>query len=223
VVARELLETVARDLNDFEPEHRHVRWPMEELSGYLTEAMRTVVLLRPDANAVTLPVLLEPGSTRQSIPKDGARFLNIVRNMGADGQTPGLPVTSVAMDDLNATSLSWHAAEVSSVVDHFVFDEAVPTLFYVTPPPTGSVYVDLAYARIPGRVEDLEQVLELNPVWAEPLREYVMFRAYGRNDASVEDMSKAERHLSRFFLILGEEAKAKLAFSPNMNREALLP
>jgi hypothetical protein len=222
MVARELVETVARDLNDFEQGREYVRWPLSELLGYLTDAMRTVVLLRPDANAVTMPIPLLAGSTRQAIPVDGARFLGIVRNMGSDGLTPGLPVTPVSMDDLNSTSLSWHAAELSDVVDHYVFDDAVPTLYYVTPPPGPSVYVDLSYARIPGRVEGGDEELELSEVWSEPLREYVMYRAYARNDGSAEDMSKSERHLSRFFLILGEEAKAKLAFSPNTNREGLL-
>lgn len=218
--ALELVERVARDLNDYEEGRRHVRWSAAELLGYLTDAMRAVVLLRPDAYSVTVPVQLSTGSTKQSIPADGARFLGIVRNMGADGLTPGLPVTPVKREDLDAANQDWHVEGFSAVVDHFVYDDTVPTIFYVTPPPAAGVYVDLSYAKIPQAIESAESDLPLNAIWAEPLREYMMYRAYTRNDSSSEDLSKGERHLSRYYLVLGEEAKAKLVFSPNFREEA---
>lgn len=217
--ALELVRKVARDLNDYEEGREHVRWKEDELLEYLTDAMRAVVLLRPDAYSVTVPVLLATGSTKQSIPADGARFLSIVRNMGSDGQTPGLPVTPVARDDLDAANQDWHAEGFSSVVDHFVYDDTVPTVFYVTPPPQAGVYVDVSYARIPTNISDTSAELPVNAIWAEPLREYIMYRAYTKNDASAEDMAKGERHLSRYYLVLGEEAKAKLVFSPNFHQE----
>lgn len=219
MLARELVEKVAKDLNDFEEGREHVRWALDDLLGYLADAMRAVVLLRPDANSVTVPVPLTTGSTKQSIPSDGARFLGIVRNMGDDGQTPGLPVTPVSREDLDAANQSWHEDVFSAVIDHFVFDDAVPTVFYVTPPPAESVYVDLSYARTPLKPASAEAPLELADIWAEPLREYMMYRAYSRNDSSPEDMTKAQGHLSRYYLVLGEEAKAKLVFSPNFRRE----
>jgi len=217
--ALELVRKVARDLNDFEPGHEHVRWAEADLLEYLTDAIRVVVLLRADANSVTVPVLLSIGSTRQTVPADGARFLGIVRNMGGDGQTPGLPVTAIAREDLDAANQDWHMDGFSGVIDHFVFDDTVPTVFYVSPPPAAGVYVDLSYARIPADIENTAAELPLNATWAEPLREYMMYRAYTRNDSSTEDLSKGERHLSRFFTVLGEESKAKLVFSPNFNRQ----
>lgn len=221
MLAREIVEKVARDLGDLESGHEYVHWPQADLLGFVSDAQRVVVLLRPDANSVTVPAELAEGSTKQTIPADGARFLGIVRNMGDDGQTPGLPVTPVSMDDLNAAASSWHEAAFSAVIDHYVFDDAVPRVFWVTPPPADSVWVDLSYSRTPELVADMDLALPLDDVWGEPLREYVMYRAYARNDASDADMAKAERHLSRFYLLLGEEAKAKLAFSPNNSREVL--
>ncbi len=217
--ALELVRKVARDLNDYESGHEHVRWPQADLLEYLTDAMRVVVLLRPDSNSVTVPVLLDTGSTRQAIPADGARFLSIVRNMGADGSTPGLPVTPIKREDLDAANADWHEDAFSTVVDHFVFDDTVPGIFYVSPPPAEGVYVDLSYARIPELVESPDAVLPLSAIWAEPLREYMMYRAYTRNDSSTDDLGKGERHLSRFFTVLGEESKAKLVFSPNFQQK----
>lgn len=217
--ALELVRKVARDLNDYEEGHEHARWKADALLGYLDDAMRAVVLLRPDAYSVTVPVLLATGSTKQSIPADGVRFLSIVRNMGSDGQTPGLPVTPVAREDLDAANQDWHDEGFSTVVDHFIYDDTVPTVFFVSPPPAAGVYVDVSYARIPPNTSGLDVELPLNAIWAEPLREYMMYRAYTRNDASSEDMAKGERHLSRYYLVLGEEAKAKLVFSPNFRQE----
>ncbi|MDQ7836036.1 MAG: hypothetical protein RDU24_11695 [Humidesulfovibrio sp.] len=217
--AAELVIKVARDLNDYEEGHEHTRWKADALLGYLSDAMCAVVLLRPDAYSVTAPVLLTTGSTKQNLPPGGARFLSIVRNMGSDGQTPGLPVTPVSRDDLDAANQEWHIEGFSSVIDHFVYDDTVPTVFYVSPPPAAGVYVDVSYARIPPAISSMEAELPVNAIWAEPLREYMMYRAYSRNDASGEDMAKGERHLSRYYLVLGEEAKAKLVFSPNFQQE----
>jgi len=216
--AQELVIKVARDLNDYESGHEHVRWPLADMLEYLGDAMCVVVLLRPDANAVTVPVLLSTGSTRQVIPVDGARFIGVVRNMGGDGQTPGLPVTLIKREDLDAANQAWHIEAFSSVVDHFVFDDAVPTIFYVSPPPAAGVWVDLSYARLPQQPAAPSDALPLSDIWKEPLREYMMYRAYTRNDSSQEDLSKGERHLSRFFTVLGEESKAKLVFSPNFDQ-----
>lgn len=217
--ASELVIKVARDLNDYETGHEHTRWSVDVLLGYLSDAMCAVVLLRPDAYSVTTPVLLAAGSTKQSLPPGGARFLCIVRNMGGDGQTPGLPVTPVSRDDLDAANQGWHDEDFSSIVDHFVYDDTVPTVFYVSPPPAAGVYVDVSYAVIPPQALGMDEDLPLNAIWAEPLREYMMYRAYSCNDASAEDMAKGERHLSRYYLVLGEEAKAKLVFSPNFQQE----
>lgn len=218
MLAQELVVKVARDLGDYESGYEHVRWGVADLLEYLGDAMRVVVLLRPDANAVTVPVLLSTGSTRQAIPVDGARFIGVVRNMGADGQTPGLPVSLIKREDLDAANQGWHVEAFSEVIDHFVFDDAVPTIFYVSPPPASGVWVDLSYARLPLPPRAAGDVLPLSEIWAEPLREYMMYRAYTRNDSSSEDLAKGERHLSRFFTVLGEESKAKLVFSPNFDR-----
>lgn len=217
--AAELVIKVARDLNDYEEGHEHTRWKVDALLGYLGDAMCAVVLLRPDAYSVTAPVLLATGSTKQILPPGGARFLSIVRNMGSDGSTPGLPVTPVLRDDLDAANQDWHVEGFSSVIDHFVYDDTVPTVFYVSPPPAAGVFVDVSYAVIPPQVVNLTDEVPLSDIWSEPLREYMMYRAYTRNDASAEDMGKGERHLSRYYLVLGEEAKAKLAFSPNFKQE----
>ncbi|MBI5520210.1 MAG: hypothetical protein HY916_09135 [Desulfovibrio sp.] len=216
--ASELVVKVARDLGDYESGHEFARWKAADLLEYLTDAMRVVVLLRPDANAVTVPVLLATGSTRQTIPPDGARFLCLVRNMG-DGQTPGLPITPIKREDLDAANQGWHDDAFSAVVDHYVYDDAVPTVFYVSPPPAAGLYVDLSYARLPQPVPALDSEIPLSGIWSEPLREYMMYRAYTRNDSSADDLGKGERHLSRFFTVLGEESKAKLVFSPNFNRD----
>jgi hypothetical protein len=217
MLASELVVDVARDLGDYESGHEHARWPVEDLLGYLADAMSVVVLLRPDAAAVTVPVLLTAGFTQQHIPADGARFLGVVRNMGGDGRTPGLPVSAISREDLDAANQNWHGDPTAVSIDHFVFDDAVPTVYYVSPPPAGDVWVDLSYAKLPGRPATQDAGLPLPDIWREPLREYMMYRAYTRNESSMDDISKGERHLTRFFTVLGEESKAKIVFSPNFN------
>lgn len=214
MLAGELIAQVVADLHD----SGNVRWEIADLLRFLTDAMCQTVLLRPDAAAVTRSVRLQAGNSLQSIPGDGCRFLGVVRNMGSDGLSPGLPVTLVDRADLDASGYNWHVGGGATAIDHYVFDDAVPKSFYVTPVPGENVHVELNYALIPEPVQDENAELLLDRTWVEPLREYMMFRAYARNDASSADMAKSERHLSRYFLSLGEEAKSKLAFSPNTDR-----
>ena len=206
-----VVEKVLTDLND--PDG--VRWDRKKILEYLTDAQRQVVLLRPDANAETQVVKLVAGTTRQELPEGATQLLGIVRNMGNDGTVAGRPITLVERDALDAVNAAWHEELPSESIDHYSYNDKVPEVFYVTPPPADSVYVELEFGRDPVAVTDENEELPLKNIWSEPLREYVMYRAYTRNEASMEDVAKGEKHLSRFYLALGEEAKAKLVFSPN--------
>ena len=106
--AAEVLRLVSGALQDLEP-GLESRWPWEGgddgrigLLDFLNDALRAVGMQRPDAFAVTEPIRLEPGM-RQRLPRrrnnsashDAVALIELVRNLGEDGETPGPIIVSV--------------------------------------------------------------------------------------------------------------------------------
>ena len=192
-----------------------IRWTDEDMYDYLTAACRQLVLLRPGARAVTESVKLSAKSTRQSIPTGGFQLIDIVRNMGADGDTPGYPVQLTERDALDDANTAWHMDGPEDEIDNYTYDEANPTVFYVTPPPSDSVFVEMVYSKSPDRIEAMDDPVVIDNAYEEALYKYIMHKAFCTDDASPADFQKSAQYLSRFYLDLGEVDKAKIAYSPN--------
>lgn len=213
MLASEIINPVLKSVH--EDVDNPVRWSIADLCEYLTDAMYQIVLLRPDANAKVEAVELVAGSTKQTLPDGGTQLLGVVRNMGADGQTPGQAIGLVLRPSLDAANLAWHTAIGEEVIDHYAFNEKTPQVFWVTPVPAEGVFIEIEYAKTPTAVIDKDSVIDLNPIWKGPLTNYVKYRCYAINAASQADNLKANEFLSRFYMDLGEEAKARLVFNPN--------
>jgi hypothetical protein len=192
-----------------------VRWTFEDLYEFLTDAMYQIVLLRPDANSDVESVLLTANSTKQHLPDGGTQLLGVVRNTGADGNTPGQVITLVERHALDAANISWHTAQGESVIDHYAYNEKVPLVYWVSPVPAEGVYIEIEYAKTPTEITSLDDDLDLNPIWKNPLMNFVKHRCYAINNSSQHDMIRSNELLSQFYVGLGEEAKARLVFTPN--------
>lgn len=211
--ASDILHPVMRSLH--ESLTNPVRWSLEDLYGYLTDAMYQIVLVRPDAHSLVKSLLLQAYSTKQALPDGGTQLLGITRNMGSDGQTPGVAITLVERPDLDAANLYWHTETGTTLIDHYAYNEKVPRVFWVSPVPAARVYIEIEYARIPAEITSMDDDLDLNSIWKGPLMNFVKHRCYGVNNSSQADLFKSKEFLSRFYVDLGEDAKARLIFNPN--------
>lgn len=210
--AKQIIKPVLDALNEDVADP--VRWTCEDLLGFVTDGMYQIVLLRPDANAVVEAVPLTGGS-KQTLPAQGTQLLGVVRNMGADGRTPGRAVSLVERPALDAVNMMWHMDAPCSEIDHYAYNEKVPTVFWVCPVPEEGVWVELEYGVVPSALTGLDDETDLGDIWKGPLMDYVFHRCYGVNASSPADLMKSKEYLSRFYLSLGEEAKARLVFNPN--------
>ena len=61
-----------------------IRWPVAELVRYLNDGQREVVLYRPDAMVTNATVTCVAG-TKQTLPANGAKLIEVVRNARAAG------------------------------------------------------------------------------------------------------------------------------------------
>ncbi len=204
-----LLDRLRDDLHD----PNGVRYTLPILLQFVSDAQRAVVLCRPDANAVVESVRLDEGSTRQALPAGGVRFLGVIRNMGTDGKTPGRAVRVSSLESFNLVSANWHRAAPSSEIYDYAPDEVTPTVFWVSPAPSTNVWVEIKYSAEPAEAQ-AEGTLGVLETFSEPVREYALYRAYARNDSSVDFQGRAALHLQRFFSLLGQEAQARLMTSP---------
>lgn len=109
------------------------RWSDAELVGYLNEAVRAIVAARPDASSVREVVNLVGGS-KQALPANRLRLLEIECNMGTGGATPGRAVTLTERENLDQIDPNWRAGATSAEVKHYCYSDRDPKNFDVYPP-----------------------------------------------------------------------------------------
>lgn len=209
MLASDILDRVSMQLNDA----ARTRWSERMLLNYLTDAMRQTVLNRPDASAAVTVMKLEQGQQRQSIPEGMIMLLKVTRNMGEDGASPGAPVTMTtreAMDSIASFVPQWECDEVRQ----YAFVQQTPQFFWVYPTPGRDVYVELECAADVDELKSLKDELPLSQVWAEPLREYVLYRAYSLNGTSPLDRGRATEHLQQYYLGIGNQQAARTLGDP---------
>lgn len=155
-------------LNDSGPQF--VRYTEKEMVNALNDGQMAIFKFLPVAGSRVDAVRLVPG-TRQSIesipaayckPGDGStpsapilgtQLLDIIRNMGADGLTPGAPVRPVTREVLDTTARSWHST-ASTAVASFVHNPQAPRYFWTYPGAHAStpVWVEMAYTAQPAKI-----------------------------------------------------------------------
>ena len=143
--------------------------------------------------------------------------MDVIRNMGADGATPGLPVTAVARSTIEALNRSWHRATGKTEVRHFVFDEKEPTAFYVYPPAhdTTPVNVEILYSALPADLTDGTDEIPLSAVYEGPIVQWVLHLAFARDIASRASQTHSARFEAAFYRSLGVKLKGDILVTPN--------
>jgi hypothetical protein len=185
----------------------NVRWPVAELLGWLNDGQRHIVSLRPDANPVFANVTLVSG-TKQSIPSDGYQLLEVVRNMGANGATPGRAIRRSTLKVLNTQAPEWHAETASTTVEHYMADPRWPKVFFVYPPATAGRQVEVVYSKPPTDVPTVSDVISLDDIYATALLDYVLYRAYSKDYEVPSSAERAVAHYQAYEAGLGMKAQA---------------
>ncbi len=185
----------------------NIRWTVAELLGWFNDGQREIVMLRPDTYVQRVAHQLVAG-TRQAIPAAGYQLVKVTRNMGTDGSTPGRVIRKVPEEQLDSTLPEWHTATATASTLHYMFDPREPKVFYVYPPSNGSGRVELIYSSAPAPLASENDVQVLDDVYANPLLDYVLFRAYTKDNDSAGNANRAVAHRQAFENSLGLKAQA---------------
>lgn len=181
---------------------------------YLNAGIRSLILVRPDAGAVTESVLLVAG-IKQTLPSAALRLLDISRNMGVDGSTAGRIISPSDRQHIDYANLLWPAATGETAVESFSYDAKIPNIYYVTPPvhATTAVYVEMSTSQLPTKITATGDDPGVNDIFFEPLVQFMLYKAYSADDESAE-FQKSAAHLSNFMSMLNIEQSQSAKDSP---------
>ncbi len=194
-----------------------VRWPQtEELLLWLNDGQREVVLRKPDAYAQNTVVQLVVG-TKQSIPATGIQLLDVIRNMGTGGATPGRAITRIDREILDEQRPDWHSETASAETKHYMFDLRDPKHFYVYPPQHATAgQVEEVYSAAPTDLSVLGDTITLDDIYSGVLLDYILYRAYSKDaDLSPSAPQRAVAHYNSFLASLGAKGQIEQVVDPN--------
>lgn len=216
VTAQSIIRRVVETLNDT----TSVRWPVAELVRYLNDGQREVGTYRPDAlvSGTTRSLVAGP---RQTLPANGIKLLDIVRN---DSAASFRAVRMTNRQILDAQIPNWHALPGTTEILHFIYDPRDPLVFHVYPPAADEgAAVYMIYAGTPAAITEpaegstysaVSGNIGVPDIYANALADYVLYRAYTKDTEYAGNASRATAHYQAFTNALTVEANATAVASP---------
>ena len=193
------------------------RWPARELVSHLNDAVRALVVARPDITTTTTAVALVAGA-RQALPAQAALLVDIPCNAAGKKRA----ISKVDQLLLDRTVPGWQGMPQALEVEHFMHDLREPRAFMVYPPARLGAQVDLTWsARLQPITEPSgatwEQVsggIELSEDWESALLNYVLYRAYSKDAEVAGNAQLAASHLALFNNAAGIQLEASSTVAP---------
>jgi hypothetical protein len=196
----------------------NTRWTRAELLSYVNLGQRQVCVLSPGTNDKSAVIQLVAG-TKQNIPSDGWKLLDVVRNMGTNGTTPGRAVRLVSRDLVDSIYPNWHSQRPNNVVQNYMVDKEDKVSFHIYPPNTGQGYVELIYAYTPANITSELTAIAINDIYEPVLLDYVLYRANSKDAEYAAGIQLASGYLSTFLSAFPNRDKVDNEFDPNAKLE----
>lgn len=226
IEAKAIMRDVAVTLLDEE----HVRWTPGELAGYIDDAVKTIVTVKPAAASKVATIPLVRG-TSQRLPLDQRykQLLDIRRNVHGANGAGGRAIRATTRAELDANAPRWHDPSYVPFrpeVRQFVFDENLPLEFLVVPGNDGTGSVEAVVVQTPTLL--LEQVPEaswdditawdgigvaLDDIYEPAVKDYVLYRSFSKEDPAAAP-GRAATHYQMFATVLGVRSQVESATSP---------
>ena len=176
------------------------RWTDVELLYWLSDGQRAIVAALPHA-AYRVSIINLVGGTRQVLPDDAYRLLDIVRNQTNSG-VPGAPCTSIDRAILDRQYLDWHTGASQPSALHWTYNPVDPQAFYVFPRNDGTGSLEVVYSYMPSDVLSTTDQINIRPIYQTPLVDYVMFRAHSKDSDFAAGQAVAASYLQAFTAFL---------------------
>lgn len=194
-----------------------VRWPQDELLGWLNDAYLEIVLQRPDANSDVGTFTCVSG-TRQQLARPGGGFenaltlLDVVRNV-ATGSSKGA-VRQIDRSILDDQRRTWHAENQTLDIEHWMHDPRVPRAFLVYPPAANGAQLEVMYSLAPSSHSSVTGTIRLTDNYANAILDYMLYRAYSKDAEYAANAQRAAAHYQAMQAALGAKTAADKAAYP---------
>jgi hypothetical protein len=193
IVASTIINRVSAQLVDI----NNVRWSRKSLLDWLSVGQRFIVAMVPQAGSTIASIPLVPGSMQAITTGSVVGIYDIIRNMGADGNTPGRAIGPLDRPLMDRCRPNWLSEAASPVVQCAVQDKATPNTFWVYPPSNGANYVQVHYTDLPDPLVSESTAISIPEKYEDSLHHYVMFRALSKHAEFAKD-PEADKYLGLF-------------------------
>ncbi len=178
-----------------------VRWPADELVGYLNEGQRQLATARPSETATVQDFILGEG-IRQLLPDDAFLLLDAHHN----GHQRKRALTKVERHTLEAVDRDWASMQPTDATAHYMYSELDPRAFLVYPPALAGTPLRATFATYPSNVPapagptfaDVTGATGLEARWDAALLDYVLYRAWSKDAEYAANEQRANAHLGMF-------------------------
>lgn len=203
ITAQSIVKRAATVLKD----ETGIRWPADELVGWLIDFERELAVFRPDAYATVEPLALVAGF-QQSLPDTCARLIDIPANSTGTK----LPISKVDRAEMDASEPGWRALASAAEVKHFMHDTRTPMRFEVYPPAVVGTTVDVEFSKypaplvVPAANSNYTAVtgnLTAPDKFANAAVDYVLYRGFSKDSEATANAARAEMHYRAFALAVG--------------------
>lgn len=181
-------------------------WTEALLLTYLSEAQNQIALFRPDATAVTENFTLATAA-KQELPSGGVRFLDCIRNLGANGTTPGRHIRKITRDEIDGYYPSWTSDTTSDEIKRYIFEVETPRTFWVYPTPSVALVVELSHSKAPAQLVSGSDLLSLDDIYISPVLEWTLYRCLSM-EAKGASVNLALQHMQAFYQALGVKTQS---------------
>lgn len=215
VTSNEILTQVNDLLNDED----FFRWTKPELLRYFNAAQKAILLRRPDAYTIDVDDFTCISGTKQKLPDDSHRLIDVPRNFVSGRAITG-PHERSLLDDSYPT---WFAGNDAESAELFIYDERNPKTFYIYPGVVAGTKLTIVISKVPP-ITTLEQnnddqVIALDDIYENAIIEWILYRCYSKDAEYASNSSKALMHLNAFKAQIGEKSQADSAMSSETIKE----
>jgi len=194
-------------LDQIQDEDRSL-WEYQDLINWYNLGTRQIVSVDPRANPILISIKLASG-IKQAIPAGGIGLVEVIRNMGADGETPGRAIIQTTLDALRRSYPSYSTETSSAIIYNWMADEVDKTIFRVYPPADGTSYVEIEYGKVPtiivyDEAEDWKSAhVGIKENYIDPIMNYLLSRAFGKDTDIPGNMDKATYYYGLYMSGMG--------------------
>jgi len=184
-----------------------ILWGDAELIMHLNEACLEVARIRPAASSSTTNMIPVAGAL-QTLPVGGIMLLEVICNhvVGVEGRV----VRRAERKDLDNEMPNWRSSTKKGVALRYAVSSTDPKTFHVYPPSTGAADSGLVIVAgvNPTVVTALVDNFPLEDIYATPVANYVLFRAFMKQVESDAAQKRAGDFLQLFNSQMGITDKA---------------